>query len=365
MFKAHRKYARKFLCRGFLALTIFTVIAAPLHAQLQFRLVDLNSPFNDYYGFGINNQGDTVSEHYFSYSSTCFLNAGGSQNQLPIYGNPSSCIPYAINDNRQIVGTLVHSGRLHGFLWTTTGINPLTGQYIELLSTSGNSSDETAAYGIDPNGNVVGSMWVGGSEHAAAWNLRCKRLVCFYVATDFGAFNCSGCFSRAFATNGSEVVGQSSFPGGEIHAVLWQNNVTFDISPVNGGTSSANAVNLNGDAVGYVDSDTALWHNQTLNRLITSQNIQATAISSDGWIVGMSTPLAGSGSYLVAPCGPQNLANMLDKSATGWEIAAIHGINNQHWIVGTGFHSIHTPPDNIGHYHAIVLIPNGGNPCPS
>src|SRR5436190_6540250 len=256
MFKANRQCTRKFLCRSFLALTILTVIATPLCAQLQFRLVDLSDPVDDYRGLGINNQGDVVSMLSDSNTQFCILSAGGSQNQLPFFGNAYACRPYAINDNRQIVGTFDDMGVIHGFLFTTTGINPITGQYIELLSTSGNFNDQTAAYGIDPNGNIVGSIWVAGHEHAAVWNLRCKWRACFYVATDLGAFNCSGCFSRAFGVNGSEVVGESSFPGGEVHAVLWQNNVMYDISPVNGGTSSAKAVNLNNDAVGYVDSDT-------------------------------------------------------------------------------------------------------------
>jgi probable HAF family extracellular repeat protein len=314
---------------------------------------------------GINNQGDVVSVFHGN-PDFCVLYAAGSENQLPIYGNPDNCKPYAINDNRQIAGTFIHSGVTHGFVWTTTGINPISGQYTELLAANGNFNDKTAAYGIDPNGNVVGSMWVGGFEHAAAWNLRCKRVACFYVATDLGAFDCSGCSSRAFGTNGSEVVGESRFPGGEVHAVLWQNNVMFDISPVNGGTSSANAVNLNSDAVGFVDSDTALWHNQTPTRLIVSQHIVATAISSDGWIVGMISPLIwGDRSYLVSPCGPQNLATMLDKSGTGWRILAVRGINSQHRIVGTAFRSTSNPPDSQGYVHAIVLVPNGANPCSS
>src|SRR5438552_3463931 len=145
----------------------------------------------------------------------------------------------AVNDSGQIVGfSALPVFGAHAFSWTAAG------GMIDLGTLGGPGSGTLA---VDANGQVVGGSIVtlGVSNHAFSWTPAGGMI-------DLGALGGLGIFTQsvAFALNDAgQVVGRSTITGGS-HAFSWTPaGGMIDLGTL-GGTSTAAAVNANGQVVG-------------------------------------------------------------------------------------------------------------------
>src|SRR5206468_274992 len=145
----------------------------------------------------------------------------------------------AVNDSGQVVGwSNQPSGQSLAFSWTPAG------GMIDLGTLGGPGSNALA---VNANGQVVGESIVtlGVSNHAFSWTPAGGMI-------DLGALGGLGIFTQsvAFALNDAgQVVGRSTITGGS-HAFSWTPaGGMIDLGTL-GGTSTAAAVNANGQVVG-------------------------------------------------------------------------------------------------------------------
>jgi uncharacterized membrane protein len=218
---------------------------------------------------------------------------------------------YALNDSGIAVG-MSNSGSYHAARWDSTG------QGVDLNGLP--SASWAVANGIDSHGMVVGSSdgcnsGVCGGTSGFKW---------FPTGVMVGLPHISpvGRDTALHVNANGVIAGTAEQANGSVHVVLWGSGWQADLGTLSGHESPA-------------------------------------AISSDGWVTGSAGwSRAGGVPFLYSPTCKSlyTLSNLLDSSGAGWVILGSDGMNDSHWIVGTGQYK-------GGTYHAIMLVPNSNPLC--
>lgn len=198
---------------------------------------------------------------------------------------------YGVNNDGQIVGSLLTDYYPTGAIWQAT----------VLKSTGG---DRFAA--INNLGQVVGEIrypeqcYSGGCAILQQGQPRGVTAIITDPSspgkiTTLGSTE-NGAYSTAYAVNNSgQTVGVSMTSGGSLHATLWNGVVTTDLETIGSTSSEAHGINDAGQIVGVASdnhgiSRAVLWSATNATYLTTQSNAysKAFAINSSGQIAGES-----------------------------------------------------------------------------
>jgi probable HAF family extracellular repeat protein len=345
------------------ALALGASVAAGSASASSYTVTDLGTFSGGYrsYAQGINGLGYVVGEADIARVYTAFRYTGSSLQNLGTLGGSTSDAR-GINDAGSVVGySLNRSNVYRGFLW-----NPATKKMSDLgtlggsasyayainnasspqiagaaytagdaalhafLSTNGVKTDlgtlgspsagygiNSAAYGVNDQVQVVvvggadtstGIPGFNGPTHAFSWSAAGGM-------TDLGTLG--GSTSAAYGINNAgQVVGTSDTPGDAgTTPVMWQGGQITDLGTLGGPGGAALGINSLGQVVGWAENPYSvrlafLWQNgglTDLNTLLPAnsgwQLFQATAISSNGAIVGYGTRNGSAAvhAYLMKP----------------------------------------------------------------
>lgn len=282
-------------------------------------------------------------------------------------------MPAGINNNGQVVGSFVSGNSTHAFLYSRDSfvdLGTLGGGYSRALAindsgtvvgTAGNSASDTRAF-VYVNGSMSDIGTLGGSNSSAnAINNNGQIAGVADSASGSFAFMYTpgvdilnlgalpgGPFSRAQGINDAgTVVGGSlvgDFPLASFHAFKYSSGSMIDLGPQNSSWSVGQAINGNGDVVGWsnagVNVDHAVLYSADLITDLGTLNgfgsSVAYDINDDGQVVG-SSEVAGreSRGFLYENGAMINLDTLIN-SALGWTIESAYGINNQQQIAAYG-----------------------------
>ena len=286
---------------------------------------------------------------------------------------------YALNNLGQVVGdSITADGRQHPFLYSNGAMQDLGS-----LSTVPMPGRESGiANGINDSGQIIGGT---NDTTGAARSFLYSNGMMQTLANNPG--NPQG------INNAGQIVGFGS------HAFLYQNGQTTDLGTLNGGSSTARAINNNGQIVGNsvnnLTNDRAfLYQNgqmQDLGVPTGGSAAEAYGISDNGtaaggyddsdgflracfWQNGQAVPLTSfarrtstlafgvNNSGIVVGAGPvdpfvyQNGQTYDLFTGTGWASGEARAINNAGQIVGYGYHN--------GAQHAFLATPLNSTPAP-
>jgi probable HAF family extracellular repeat protein len=240
---------------------------------------------------------------------------------------------------------LNNAGTVVGYVYTPQGhINAYSssnGNASSLHQGSPNTGN-SAAWGINASGAVVGQSSVGNATQATVFSNGSV-----HTLGTLGGTN-----SYGYGINASgQVVGVSDTASGAQHGFVTRADGTLaDIGPVNGGGSSAaNAINDLGQVTGYAETNAAgdyaayIYQNGTMNFLATlgGNFAQGYAINNAGMVAGYSGLSNGdSHAFLYANGVMKDLGGLggYDSYATGInEAGDVVGASNR--AGGGGYHA--------------------------
>ena len=332
---------RKRVIHIFLLVLLLSPVS-PVFA-IRYDITDLHpSGYDSSEAWGINNNG----------------NAAGSVNgNVTVWqNNTAQVLTYigtgmAINDSGQVTG-LYHvdepnSDLFHPFRWQN---NTMT----ELLPL--NNGTQSAGYGIDNSGTVVGYSITGSGEwRVSKWASGSTTATALPIILPTSQY-----FSWAFgiSNNGNYVAGVSR-KSSRTKPAMWQNSSITDLnqnisSMANSWSSWAYDVNDSGHAVGSASplnpsySYACLWKDGALTQISTAQSY-AWSINNNDQVVGSNGGNPNNCSDAFYWSSDNGLV-YLNEFAPGWDIKAALDINDSGQIVGWGIN-----PD--GEKHAYRLDP--------
>jgi probable HAF family extracellular repeat protein len=297
--------------------------------------------------YDINNQGQVAGFYYPDNNFPhAFLWSNGNMEDLGTLSGSSSQAN-ALNDQGQVVGSITidegDESVSHAFIWSAR-------EGMRDLGTLG--GPDSSAADISPDGEVVGNSFINGSTgHAFLWKDG--------VMQDLGDF-----FPRAIDAHG-QIVGTVEVGPADTHPFLWSNGEIKDLGTLGGDQSVANALNDQGQVVGFSEIDDGtdnshafLW---TATDGIKSLGIlggqQGTArdINASGQVVGWSHANTERDLHALlwtAMDGMQDLNEAPGVKEAGWLLVRAEGINDAGQIVGIG-----VGPDITSGEHAFLLTP--------
>ena len=311
--------------RVLVLLVLLSAFAAHAAGQSTYTITNLGglsgSPFANV--SGINNSGQVVGTS----ANHAFLWENGAMTDLGTLGGSLSTAN-AINDMGQIVGdSTLASGERHAFLWDRGVMKDL-----------GAPGESSSAHGINNHGDIVGA--VSGKNvrgGAVLWkNGRRQSL---------GDLGSSGSGSTAIAINDNgEVVGVSSGlasnSGGVVRAVIWQHGVIHNIGTLGGLHSTANAINLRRQVVGWADLadqstvaflfDNGVMHDLGMlpgSIMVPGSGSQAASVNDGGQVVGLSLNSTGESRAVIWENGQITDLNNAIPAGAGVVFTRARGIN--------------------------------------
>ena len=243
--------------------------------------------------------------------------------------------PRAVDNNGDVVGVLVvptKPQQSHAFLWNKSG------GILDLGTLSGSGND-SAAFGINTSGQIVGqaNSSASGSDQAFLWTNTAGMI-------DLG--NLGGSSSVANAINASgQVAGQSDLESGITAAFLWsQSGGMQNLGTLPGGQQSgANAINTAGEIAGWANvgsnDDAIIWtESGGMVDLGINASCGATALglNDSGEVVGWFNNSAGC-SFTSHGFSWTHSGGLKDLGVlSGGQYSFAYGINSTGQIVGTG-----------------------------
>jgi probable HAF family extracellular repeat protein len=233
-----------------------------------------------------------------------------------------------INNRGQVVGgSHTPDGWLHPFLWDK-------GEMIDLGTGGGIYSE---AYLISDSGVIAGYVMLSQFpriQRAFVWENGVMTLL-----DDLG-----GGYSGVIGINNrGQVIGVSTTPGGESHAVLWDSGSIINLSLPGDPTSRANAINAAGTVLVMVgQSRSYVWNDGQVNELGTLGGCCTIgrALSDSGQVAGLSA--TASGEYHLFTWKNGKMTD-LGKPAGAMVLNAVVDMNNSGQIVMNGFDFNGTP----------------------
>jgi|HubBroStandDraft_4_1064222.scaffolds.fasta_scaffold95135_1 probable HAF family extracellular repeat protein len=243
--------------------------------------------------------------------------------------------PRALDNNGDVVGVFVVPTKplqSHAFFYTKTG-------GVQDLGTLGESGNDSAAFGINTAGQVVGqaNSSATGSDQAFLWTNAAGMI-------DLGNLGGPGSVANAINASG-QVAGQSDLANGFTAGFLWTPGGEMqNIGTLPGGQQSgANAINTSGEIAGWANvgsnDDAIIWtESGGLINLGINASCGATAlgINDSGEVVGWFNNSSGctftSHGFSWTHSGGLKDLGVL----SGGQYSFAYGINSTGQIVGTG-----------------------------
>lgn len=236
----------------------------------------------------------------------------------------TSSSAYGINNNGQVIGSSDITGNTasHAFLYSD-------GTMQDLGSLGGNSS---IAYGINNNGQVVGKSDINGGSISHAF---------FYssgIMQDLGTLG--GSASAAYGINDSgNIVGLSNMTGDSAyHAFLYSGGAMQDIGSADE-RSAAYGINTNDQVTGFDGRHAFLYSGNIKQDLGTFEGgpnfSSASAVNNSGQVVGWSSSIQNpsEGHAFLYSNGV-----MQDLGTFGGAASEAFGVNNRGQVVGSSFY---------------------------
>jgi probable HAF family extracellular repeat protein len=249
------------------------------------------------------------------------------------YYNTASCAN-AINDAGQATGywrDAYPSYQMKAFIVNGNGAD------IQDLGHLGGFN--ASSYDINNAGQAVGtSNTANGLWHAALFDIRDGQR----SVVDLDAIGGSNGGTAYGINNQGQVVGGTTFPGQTYHhAFLYANGTMTDLGNL-GLSSSADAINDQGQVVGWYSDASAqrpfLYANGRMTDLGTLGGCcgQAIDVNNNGQTVGWAYTNTTSHAFIHANGAMQDLNNLLPANS-GWVLHDARGINDKGQIVGQGY----------------------------
>ena len=240
----------------------------------------------------------------------------------------------AINDHGQVVGeSETAAGEVHAFVWEH-----------RLMRDLGTAGETSSAHGINNPGVIIGAMFAKNIRGGAVvWKNGGRQYL--------GDLGPSGSGSTAMAINNAgEIAGVSSGfadnGGGVVRAVIWQDGAIRDIGTLGGLHSTANALNNQGEVVGWAEvrdqlTVAFLWKDEAMHQLAMLSNglaapgngTQAAAVNDYGQIVGSALNSKGESRAVIWENGKITDLNDLIDAGKGLVLTQATAINNGGQIV--------------------------------
>ena len=319
-------------------------------ATVQYTVTDLGTlGGNMSDAAGINESGQVAGTsrgadgdmHAFLYDDGIMTDIGTSGVVSSGYGG--------INDSGQIAGiSNWHAVFYDGGIMTDIGT---------LKEYSGYSS----AYGINNNGQIVGTSFSGSAHHGSAYH---AFLYDGGTMTDLGTLGGTNAGASSINNSGQIAGGSHLTEDSGYHAFLYDNGTMIDLGTFGGVRSYAYGINNNGQVVGYSitadeDSHAFLYDNDAMIDLGTlgGTSSQACGINDSEQVVGSSYfALNDTKSHAFLydeTLGMLDLNNLILPNS-GWELQIARDINSSGQIVGYG--------QINGKKHAFLLTPDPAIP---
>ena len=241
--------------------------------------------------YGINDSGQVVGEVGVIWMGEiypdAFLYSGGMAGLGTLGGSYSGAS--SINNNSQIVGWSDENGdsQIDAFLWTT-------GVVTDLGTLGGSSSYATC---INNNGQVAGygtvsTAYATAYTHAFLWSSG--------IMTDLGTLGGTNRWSYAYGINNNGQVVGSSYTTNGGGAFIYSGGKMTDLNnliPANPGwtLAQANAINDSGQIVGFGYNPSGQTEAFLLTPIPVTHRATASAVVSNGVVVNIIVTDSGSG----------------------------------------------------------------------
>jgi len=327
-------------------LTILAVMTTPAaFAQVMYSVSDLGTLGGSTSAATcVNSSGQIAGYAYTTNDSHAFLWSGGNMTDLGTLPGGHSSVAYGINNSGQVVGSCNDSNDTEQAILYTGGT-------MTELGTNG-----SCANGINDSGQVVG--WRG--SYVIGWNGG--------GVGDLGSLFGGGyeviSSSAAGINNNGQIVGTASGYDADEEsqrgpvAFLYSGGTVVNLGSLYSGPSYGVAINNKGQVVGNAAAkytnyswlyDAFFWNSNLmtdLGTLGTNNSSSANAINNNGQVVGKS-----GGHAFIWSAGRMTDLNSLIPNNSGWTLQSANGINDGGEIVGVGINP-------SGLTHAYLLFPN-------
>ena len=280
---------------------------------------------------------DSLGHNSTAATGTVKVTELGSLTDLGTLGGASGTVAYGINNNGQVVGTSWTGQYGGGGAVCNTGQCPIwyaflwsNGAMTNLGLPAGANAVSSVGYGVNNLGEVVGAYSYPGYYSAS-----------FLYSNGVNGTMNGVSFGAAYGINSAGLVVGASSTGGAFdpeHAFLYSGGNSTDLGTIGGSNSSAAGINEGGQVAGYSFlSDNATYHavrwasgvHTDLGTLGGTYS-RAFGINNSGVIVGAASTVSDGASHAFS----FSYSPMQDLGALGGTNSQADAINNIGQIVG-------------------------------